>query len=157
MNHFVKTMIVAFLILMIFSLTACDNDEKKGTNNPEHMEDRGIVSTMDTVENQRPWENGGKSVEEYTWLEFEALSPELKDAFFNTFESVEAFRTWNDRAQVEEQVQTERPWENGGKSVEEYTWLEFEALSPELKDAFFNTFESVEAFRTWSDRAQVED
>lgn len=106
---------------------------------------------------EKPWENDGKSVSEYTWEEFEALSLELKDAFFEAFESVEDFEAWMNNAQQEEPAQIEEPWENGGKPVSEYTWAEFEALSLEQKDAFFEAFESVEAFEVWMNSAQLDN
>ena len=100
---------------------------------------------------EQPWGNGGKLVNEYTWAEFEALSVEQKDAFVNMFESAEAFEEWMNRVKQE---QIEQPWENGGRPVNEYTWAEFEALSVEQKDAFFDAFESVEAFEKWMEEAK---
>ncbi len=123
--------------------------------NPEDSEQ---VEEKDPEGN--PWENGGKAVEEYTWAEFQQLSAEQQEAFFEAFESAEAFDAWRnrvnpeDREQVEEKDPEDNPWENGGKAVEEYTWAEFQQLSAEQQEAFFEAFDSVEAFETWMEKAK---
>ena len=97
-----------------------------------------------------PWEESGKSVEEYTWAEFEDLSAAQQEAFFDAFESIEAFEAWR----ISAQTAIELPWENGNKAIEEYTWAEFERLSGAQQEAFFEAFESLEAFEAWMKEAQ---
>ena len=115
----------------------------------------------ETTPMMKPWENGGKTVDAYTWEEFEALTAELQEAFFEAFESAEEFEAWETRVKPEEDTQIEetiplaKPWENGGKPVEEYTWEEFEALTAELQEAFFEAFESAAAFESWMKKAKV--
>lgn len=55
----------------------------------------------------------------------------------------------DERALIEREIQIEKPWENGGKAIEEYTWEEFEGLSGDQQEAFFEAFETVEAFEEW--------
>ena len=98
MNAIIKKEILAFVILMILALTACGNNEKTEVQNSGAEEDMDSANMTVAVEIVKPWENGGKAIEEYTWEEFEALSTELKDAFFNAFESVEAFESWKETA-----------------------------------------------------------
>ena len=104
---------------------------------------------------EKPWENGGKAIGEYTWEEFEALSGDQQEAFFEAFESAEAFDAWMKDAKpeailpVEETAQLEKPWENDSHAVSEYTWEEFQALSGDQQEAFFEAFESAEAFEAW--------
>ena len=96
-----------------------------------------------------PWEAGGKQPEEYTWEEYEALTPGEKDAFFDSFESVEAFDAWMENAV---NASLACPWENGGKQPCEYTWEEYEALTPAQKELFFDSFASWEEFQAWMER-----
>ena len=98
-----------------------------------------------------PWENGGKQPAEYTWEEFEALTPEQQEAFFLSFDTAEAFEEWMENAQPEttDVPQSDLPWENGGKQPSEYTWEEFEALTPEQQEAFFLSFDTEEEFEAW--------
>lgn len=102
------------------------------------------------------WDQPGKSPQEYTWAEYEALTPEEQDAFFGWFGSVNAFEAWMDAAKPVESSPEEPGWNKPGKQPDAYTWEEYQMLSPEEQDAFFLWFEDLEAFETWADRAQVE-
>lgn len=119
------------------------------------------LQVEETMVVERPWENGGKAVDQYTWAEFEALSGAQQEAFYETFESAEAFAAWRNRVnpdktvQEQESAQAKMPWENGGKTIEEYTWEEFESLNGEQQEAFFEAFESVEAFEMWMKKAKA--
>ena len=99
-----------------------------------------------------PWENGGKQPEDYTWAEFEALSPELQMEFQNSFDSQADLEAWLEKnmpQQTQPATESQIPWENGGKQPEDYTWAEFEALPGELQMAFQNSFDSFEEFEAW--------
>lgn len=98
-----------------------------------------------------PWENGGKQPKDYTWEEFEALTAEQQMAFQNSFDSIESFDAWLQKAQGSGDS-TSIPWENGGKQPDQYTWAEFEALSAELQMIFQNSFENFEEFEAWLER-----
>lgn len=50
----------------------------------------------------------------------------------------------------------EFPWENGGKKTSEYTWAEYEALPDNMKNAFYDSFESTELFAAWVNRVHPE-
>lgn len=95
------------------------------------------------------WDADGKKPEEYTWTEYEALTPAEKEAFFDYFGSVEAFDAWLETAQ---NAYNECPWENGGKRPWEYTWEEYEALNPVQKELFFDSFQSLDDFMAWMER-----
>ena len=102
-----------------------------------------------------PWENGGKQPSEYTWAEFEALTPGQQMAFQNSFGSFELFDAWMQKAQNSDPGSDMYiPWENGGKQPSEYTWDEFEALDPGLQMAFQNSFGNYELFEAWMQRVQ---
>ena len=112
-----------------------------------------------TETEQMPWENGGKQPEEYTWDEYEALTPAQKEAFFDSFDSADDFDKWVNRVTGNggsaDSTETEKmPWENGGKQPEEYTWDEYEALTPAQKEAFFDSFDSADDFDEWMNRAK---
>lgn len=115
---------------------------------------RRVASASTGSGTVEPWRNGGKAVSEYTWAEFEALSPELQELFFDAFGSINAFETWRKTASTVTENLIVEPWKNGGKSIYEYTWAEFEALSPELQELFFDAFGSVEAFSSWMNKVQ---
>ena len=91
------------------------------------------------------WEDGGKQPAEYTWEEYEAMSLEQQAEFQKSFESIQAFDEWVMQAQAN----VVRPWENGGKQPADYTWEEYEALSDFLKEAFFESFETPQAYEQW--------
>ncbi len=98
-----------------------------------------------------PWTTGGKQPSQYTWEEYEALTPALKVAFRNSFKTQEAYDQWYNMVQGSAPLM---PWENGGKLPSEYTWAEFEALSDDVQEAFYEWFGSNDAFIAWKDRVQ---
>lgn len=129
MKHPLKRIALLSVVLMLLFATACTPaGDTQATTSPN------------------PWENGGKQPAEYTYEEFEKLTPAQQIAFQNSFGSLEAFDQWLQKAQY---VPTELPWENGGKQPEEYTYEEFEALTPAQQIAFQNSFESMEEFDKW--------
>lgn len=156
-----RTLIVPVLLALLLTTTACDGGKKteaQNTDNGEIIAEATVQPTDKPIE--KPWENGGKAIEEYTWAEFEALSPELKELFFDSFDSFEAFEEWraeeqpDEAASAEEDASMEKPWENGDKAIEEYTWAEFENLSPAQQEMFFDAFETLAAFDEWMQKAK---
>ena len=111
-------------------------DKWLGQNMPQ---EGGPVSNL-------PWETGGKAPADYSWDEFESLSAELQIAFQNSFGSLEDFDRWLQKAQS---GGSDLPWDNGGKRPEDYTWAEFEALSPEHQIIFQSSFAEEDGFETW--------
>ena len=96
--------------------------------------------------------NASKAMMDYTWAEFEAMTPAEQMKFQNSFASIEEFDKWLQKAQFGEQ---KNPWdEAGAKQPSEYTWAEFEALSAAQQMAFQNSFESIEEFDKWLQKAQ---
>jgi len=96
-----------------------------------------------------PWEeNGAKQPGEYTWEEYEDLSETEQNAFFECFDDVIDFDAWLTDAQAHAKL----PWDNGGKQPSEYTWAEYEALSPFQQDAFFESFDNAEEFEQWMNK-----
>lgn len=98
------------------------------------------------------WDLPGKKPDEYTWEEYQSLSPVQQDAFYLWFASTEAFEAWMEQANPQESEPETKVWDKPGKLPVEYTWAEYQALSPEEQDLFFQWFESVEAFEAWADR-----
>jgi len=103
-----------------------------------------------------PWDKeGAKQPSEYTWAEFEELTGRQQMAFQNSFESIEAFEEWMNRAQ---NGTVKYPWEeSGAKQPSEYTWNEFISLTPSEQVAFQNAFESETAFDEWLDNVQKQN
>ena len=109
--------------------------------------DEWLRKAQGGTESKVPWEaDDAKKPSEYTWAEFEALSSELQMKFQNSFASIEEFDEWLQKAQ---DIEADKPWENGGKQPAEYTWEEFEALTPALQMAFQNSFASIDDFDAW--------
>ena len=52
-----------------------------------------------------------------------------------------------------ESNEPELEWNNSGKNPNEYTWAEYQALTPQEQDAFFLWFGNVEAFEEWMNAA----
>ncbi len=105
-----------------------------------------------------PWEEAGaKQPGEYSWEEYQTLSPEQQEAFVESFASIDAFEAWmngvNPQEETEPTTEVTLP-EKDAASPEKYTWEEYQALTPEQKDAFFESFESPEAFQAWMERVK---
>lgn len=100
-----------------------------------------------------PWENGGKHPQDYTWEEFEKLTPENQMKFQYSFGSIEEFDKWLRKAQGNSGVVQ---WDNNIENIE-YTWEEFEVLTPEEQMKFQNSFGSIKAFDEWLQKVQRND
>ncbi len=94
--------------------------------------------------------SGDNVSREYTWEEFEAMTPEQQLEFQNRFKNDKEFEDWLENAQ---NVEVYVPWEDGGKVPSEYTWEEFEALAANQQIVFQNSFESDDAFEEWMEKA----
>ena len=92
---------------------------------------------------------GDKSIWDFTWTEFENMSVEEQMAFQYTFESPEDFDRWLQEAQGNTGSFGELPWERDGRRPEDYTWAEFEALSPEHQIIFQSSFATEDGFEQW--------
>ena len=98
------------------------------------------------------WSDPEKTPDEYTLEEFQTLTPEDQEAFYQWFDSATEFEEWMDAAQAAED---ETPvWDRPGKMPTEYTWEEYQALSAQEQDAFYHWFASEEAFLTWLNGAK---
>lgn len=93
----------------------------------------------------------------YTWEEYQALSLEEQDAFFQQFGSEEAFEEWMEMAQTEESEILVSNWDKSGKDPDGYTWEEYQALSNEEQDAFFLWFDTENAFEAWMATVKPEE
>ena len=100
-----------------------------------------------TTEEEMPWEKpGAKQPEDYTYAEFEKLTPAQQMAFQNAFD----FDAWLEREQGGT-TEEEMPWEKpGAKQPEDYTYEDFEDLTPAQQIAFQNAVD----FDTWLERVQ---
>ena len=56
------------------------------------------VKPVDMVETSQVWDKAGKNPDNYTWDEYQKLSFEDQDAFFNWFKSTEDFEVWMENA-----------------------------------------------------------
>lgn len=95
------------------------------------------------------WDRPGKQPDAYTWEEYQELSLEYQDAFYQWFDSQGAFEVWMNRAQSAQTTSPALIWSKPGKLPNQYTWEEYQELTPEEQDAFFLWFDSVQAFEAW--------
>jgi len=119
-----------------------------------HLGEAGFKSWLEDAEHQDevfPWEaDGAKQPVEYTWEEFEALTPAQQMAFQAVL-GIDVFDSWLNKAQFQSVTY---PWEKtNAKQPEEYTWSEFEALTPEQQMAF-QVYLGAEGFDNWLNCAQ---
>lgn len=107
------------------------------------------VMPEETTEPLLMWDRPGKQPDTYTWEEYQELSPEYQDAFFRWFISKGAFEAWMNKAQSAQETTPVLKWDKPGKEPSEYTWEEYQELTPEEQDAFFQWFGSVASFEAW--------
>ena len=70
----------------------------------------GYLLEVVDITDKLPWEvSGSKQPKDYNWLEYQALTDAQQEAFFESFENVNDFELWMNKAQ------NELPWENDGK------------------------------------------
>lgn len=131
-----QVVVLLLAALLVFSVVGCNSTPAIETNSDIPV---------------APWEDGGKEPTEYTYAEFEALHPAHQIAFQEWFGDLDEFDEWLQKATF---VKEENPWDGGGKKPSEYTYEEFEALTPGQQIAFQNSFESVDDFAQWLQSVQ---
>lgn len=109
-----------------------------------------------------------KMPQDYTWADFEALSPEEQLLFPDRFESMEEFNKWLNRVQGNA-TETAGTKPVKVESVEtapiptivledrdpsDFTWEEYQALTPEQQMVFPDVFDSMESFNAWMNRVK---
>ena len=109
------------------------------------------VKSEENMVEVEAWEKSGKQPDKYSWEEYQKLSDADKESFYQWFDSVEKFEAWMTSAKEGETFAVAEKWNKSGKQPDAYTWEEYQALSPQEQDLFFQWFESVEAFETWMD------
>ena len=114
------------------------------------------VKPKEDVVDLGKWNKPGKKPKEYTWEEYQELSMEDQERFYQWFSSLKAFENWMKSVKPEETTSTEEKWNKPGKKPNEYTWEEYQKLTPEEQDLFFLWFESIEAFEAWMAAAKGE-
>lgn len=132
--------IVMIVLILIFGLLFDSSEEERPSINIEKIEGNGSsLETISKIENP----------EEYTWEEFEKLSPEEQSNFIESFDNPESFDEWF--AENGENEILLYPWDIEGKLPEEYTWEEYEKLNEVEKKAFKESFLTEEQFNLWKD------
>lgn len=90
-------------------------------------------------------------LKEYTWEEFNDLSSIDQMRFQNSFEDIDEFEKWIQKAREDDKnVLTEVI----KKQIKNYTWEEFEKLTPEEQMVFQNSFDDFKKFDDWMMEAQ---
>ena len=107
------------------------------------------VKPVETVETVAKWDKPGKQPDTYTWEEYQALNAKEQDAFYQWFASKAEFEAWMDAAKPGETTEPAAKWNKPGKQPDAYTWEEYQALSSQAQEAFYQWFDSVDAFEAW--------
>ena len=96
---------------------------------------------------EMPWDKtNAKQPEEYSYEDFEDLTPAQQMAFQNALD----FEAWLERVQDNGSSDDEMPWDKPGtKRPEEYTWDDFVELTPGESIAFQSAFEEADGFEKW--------
>ena len=116
------------------------------------------VQPTEPVDTNGPTVNlPGKNAEEFTWEEYQALTPEEQMLFPDYFESMDAYHVWYERVKPQETEARVPEIELGDKKPEDYTWEDYQQLSIEEKMFFPDYFESYEAYQEWYDRVCPEN
>ncbi len=102
------------------------------------------------IESSLPWKKAGaKQPKDYTWEEFEALTPIQQEYFQEEF-SGDGFFNWYKKA-----MQNTMPWSKpGAKQPKDYTWEEYQALTREQAEFFRDYFASASEFEAWMEKAK---
>ena len=95
------------------------------------------------------WDKPGKTPDAYTWKEYQSLTQEEQEAFYQWFGTAGAFEAWMAKAKPAETTEPAPKWDKPGKAPDAYTWVEYQALTPKEQEAFFQWFGSVSAFEAW--------
>lgn len=86
----------------------------------------------------------------YTYEQFMSLTEDEQEIFVDSFETYDDFLNWMANVQPQGTESDDvLPWEREGRSPSEYTMEEFQELTPELQETFFDSFHSPEAFEQW--------
>ena len=147
-----KILFVLVVFMVLVCVVSCQNNGQ--SDNSTNTTSTTTTTTIDS--NSCPWANGGKLPEEYSLVEFEALSEVQQEMFFEWFASPEAFDAWLEVAQFEH-TYGELSWNHGGKNPSEYTWIEYEELNDAQQEKFFEWFEDFKDFEKWMEIAQFEN
>ena len=96
---------------------------------------------------------GDKAPEDYTWEDYQKLTPDEQMLFPDAFDSMEDFNSWLNRVQPEATTEATAPNSSdiglSEKKPEDYTWEDYLALSIEEQMLFPDCFESYELFEAW--------
>ena len=101
--------------------------------------------------------NAGHMQGTYSWDEYQALSPEDQDAYFQLFDSVEAFEAWMNAVKPADDAELEFVWNKTGKDPDAYTWDEYQALDFKEQEAFYQWFDSQQTFEAWMKSAKPDE
>ena len=139
----VKMLLIIFSSLMLISC---------GFKN--QTEEENVTQSKNNSNNEMVTQNEEALV--YTWEEFCELTSTEQMQFQNSFENMEKFNEWIQKAQ---EINDNYSWKNEGKQRVEYTWEDFEALAPNEQIKFQNSFSSIEEFDRWMQNVQgnIED
>lgn len=134
---------LGFIFLSVCSLYGCDNGTEVTVNK---------TSSNDEIEStcELPWVIQNKNPADYSWDEYEKLTYDQKEYFYDTFSSDVDFENW----MIEAQKKSNSPWLKDGKKVEDYTWEEFQKLSDIQKELFYESFKSNDEFDKWMKSAK---
>ncbi len=96
--------------------------------------------------------------EEYTWEQYELLTPEEKMVFPDFFNSMEEYNAWYESVKPKDDGDSIAPTINlNGKEPTGFTWEEYQNLTPEEQMLFPDYFDSMEEYNNWYKSVKPKD
>lgn len=139
-------LVVVFLLLMGVLLALV----KSGGNlsSPETLEQQNIGGPNADDPKAGDFLNG-RAPSDFTWEEYQNLTPDQQAAFPDYFESLDAYKSWFEAASDSmEIIPLEDDYLNG-RDPASFTWKEFTRLTPDQQAEFPDCFESLDAYQAW--------
>ncbi len=106
--------------------------------------DANAVSSLESC----PWlAEGSKTPDQYSAEEYDELTELQKEAFYLWLNEHELFDSWYENAFLETQTY---PWEiYGAKRPNDYSWSEYQSLSPDAQEAFCRWLNENNLYDSW--------
>lgn len=120
-------------------------------------EDENVLLRLDLNE---------RNPEDYTWEEYQELTPEEKAVFPDCFKDMNAYNEWYDKNKEDnedkEEFESDEAEDSSvsidlnGKNPKDYTWEEYQKLAPEEKAVFPDCFKDMNAYNEWYEKNKEE-
>lgn len=132
-----QRILICSLLLLCLLLAACGKTKSQAPLDSQTETEIQETLATEAFTLLMPWEaDGAKQPQDYTLEEYEALTPDQRKAFLQ-YLGAEDYAEWLESAEEEAAQAVEIPWnEPGAKQPKDYTWEEYQKLTPSQQKAF---------------------